>query len=138
MAKTTLTIEVEYDDRKTGPSEIAVRFDKIIEKAMGGLDEGNRGKVKLSPEGFMGPINPQPNDVIDEWLDLGAFEVEPVNVRELMQDAGRLLDKACSGEILQSPYFKIGGQWYTLSVEAYLLEADPDAIEELQVQLRDK
>lgn len=140
MPKTKLTLEVEYDANLTDGEGLAVAFDRLLETALstpGIMDD--HGSVKLDPNGFQSVNEPRPDDRIEEWLDEGGFEAFgealPVTVRELIEDAGRMLDKNGANEILRSPYFKINGKWHTINVEAYVLEADEDIVQERREDL---
>ena len=71
---------------------------------------------------------------ITNWIACGAFVDEPQTLNQLYEDAGRLLDKACSYEIFEGDVvFECeNGKTYCLTVEGSLMEANPKYVEEVK------
>jgi hypothetical protein len=70
---------------------------------------------------------------VEQWLYSGCLSsgVERVGVSfdEVLSDAGRLLDQGDACEIVGEVLFQgTDGQWYTLTVEAVIAQADPDYV----------
>lgn len=70
---------------------------------------------------------------IVEFLRTGEMHVKDIdNVEDLLTQAGRLLDKACSHDICGEVVFKAAdGKYYTLTVEAVISEVNPEYVADL-------
>lgn len=58
-------------------------------------------------------------------IEDGEFADSPVSRQDLLEMAGRRLDKACAYDILGQPIFVEDGRWYVVNVEAEISEANP-------------
>lgn len=83
-----------------------------------------------------------PSMEITEWLRDGnhSFKKQGLaTVDEVLEAAGRLLDKACSGDIVGEIIFKgADGRTYVGTVEFVINEADPDYVREATEEAEDE
>lgn len=70
---------------------------------------------------------------IAEFIRSGEMSVDRIaTVEDLLEQAGRRLDKACSHDICGEVVFKAAnGKYYTLTVEAVISEANPEYVADL-------
>lgn len=75
------------------------------------------------------------DEKIVKWLRTGEVG-EPKTTEELLQIAGRLLDKACSHEICggEVVFQTADGKWKVLTVEARIGDINPSYLAELQAE----
>lgn len=79
---------------------------------------------------------------IVRWLSSGEMDDGGTvleNTNDLYEVAGRLLDKACSSDILGSVAFEAdNGKVYVMNVAGCIGEIDPDYLEQLEQELADE
>ena len=68
---------------------------------------------------------------IKRWVNYGELGCVPKTIKDVVERAGRLLDKACSTEIIGPVLFQgADGKWYTVVVEAEVVEVTPSLVKE--------
>jgi len=136
MARTKLTIEVDFDPSKTDGEGLATAFDKLLKTVMstpGYLEE--YGEVKLSKDGFLCPGQPSPSGKIAEWLDKGKLEEEIKDIEDVdhaIQAGAKVLERWLVDQFIGEPVFKAeDGKWYTIRAIAVVDEVPAEKVEEL-------
>jgi len=72
----------------------------------------------------------EPKLEVEEFIEEGELH-EPCSYDDMMQQAGRLLDKSCSHEICGTVLFKAtDGKYYAGTVEFVVSEANPDYVKD--------
>jgi len=73
----------------------------------------------------------EPKLEVEEFIDEGELH-EPCSYDDMMEQAGRLLDKSCSHEICGTVLFKAtDGKYYVGTVEFTVAEAHPDYVKDV-------
>jgi len=69
---------------------------------------------------------------VAKWISCGELEERTRTQADILSQCGRLLDAACSHEIVGTVLFKAtDGRYYTVTVEATIGEANPNFVKNL-------
>lgn len=69
---------------------------------------------------------------VKKWFESGELDSRNLKQDDILDECGRLLDKAYSHEILGQTLFQAtDGKYYTITVEAVISEANPEYVKDL-------
>ncbi len=69
---------------------------------------------------------------VSKWLVKGEFAGDEKNSDDILDNAGRLLDKSCSNEICGQNVFQASdGKFYQVQVQAQIVELSSDEAEQI-------
>lgn len=117
MARTKLSIVVDFNPKKTDGEGLAMAFDKLLKTTLstpGIMSE--YGDIQVAQEGFS--CQGIPSGKVVDWVDKGKLDEEtPVmeTVEEALQAGAKALERWLVNELIGEPVFKAeDGKYYTI------------------------